>query len=72
MNSWDITLITTVEAFRALNEAINSGADVKTYLHTHQFTGIFGKYSFDENGNIIGLQHELKQIKDGNVIKLKN
>lgn len=71
MNSWDITLITTIEALRALDEAIKSGSDVKSFLHSHEFVGVFGKYSFDKNGDIVGLQHELKQIKQGNVVRLE-
>jgi len=34
MNSWDITLVTTIEALRALDEALNSGTDIKKYLHS--------------------------------------
>ncbi len=71
MNSWDITLVTTIEALRALNEALGSGTDVKKYLHSHEFTGVFGKYTFDDAGDIVGLRHELKQIKHGSVVRLE-
>ena len=71
MNSWDMTLITAIEALRALDQALNSGTDVKKYLQSHQFAGVFGAYSFDKNGDLVGLQHELKQIRNGNVVKLE-
>lgn len=70
MNTWDITLITTIEAFRALDQAISSGKDVKHYLHSHEFHGIFGGYSFDKNGDIVGFNHKLKQIRNGAVVNL--
>jgi ABC-type branched-subunit amino acid transport system substrate-binding protein len=71
VNSWEITLITTIEALRALDQAISAESDVKEYLHSHEFTGIFGRYSFDKNGDIIGLRHALKQIKGSEVVRLK-
>lgn len=71
MNSWDITLITTIEALRALDQAISSGIDVQKYLHSHDFVGVFGNYSFDKNGDIVGLRHELKQIKNGAVVRVE-
>lgn len=70
MNAWDITLITTVEAFRALDQAISSGKDVKDYLHSHKFYGIFGGYGFDKNGDIVGFNHKLKQIRNGVAVNL--
>lgn len=68
MNSWDITLPTTIEAFRALDEAIRSGEGVRKYILTHDFSGIFGKYHFDEHGEIVGFHHVLKKF-EGNVVR---
>jgi branched-chain amino acid transport system substrate-binding protein len=62
----------TYEAFRALTEAIESGEDVQEYLNKTTFNGIFGKYSFDKNGEIKGFGHALKQIKNGKVVNIEN
>jgi len=72
MNSWDIILVTTYEALRALDEAISSGQDVKKYLYSNEFSGIFGKYHFDQNGDIVGFRHVLKQIKDGKASRISD
>ena len=70
INSWNIVLPTTFELLRALDQAISSGEDVKAYLYRTEFTGIFGKYQFDQNGDIVGLRHSLNQIRDGKIVQI--
>lgn len=60
-----ILFATTFEGFRALHEAIQSGDDIKEYLGTKTFSGLFGSYSFNKQGNIVGLTHVLRSIRDG-------
>lgn len=61
----------SIEAFRALHEAISSGDDVKHYLYHHQFHGIFGDYRFDGRGEITGVYPVLKTIRHGTPTILK-
>lgn len=58
------------EGIRALHEAISSGSDVRQFLYTHKFQGIFGPYSFDKNGDIQGLEFSFKKFENGKVIVL--
>jgi len=45
--------------------AINSGEPVPEYLLKTNFNGIFGQYTFDKHGDIVGPQHVLRIIQDG-------
>ena len=55
----------TIEAFRALDAAINSGKDVRDYLYNSRFTGVIGDYSFDRNGEIVGFNPLVQEIRNG-------
>ena len=54
-------------AFSTLHQAILSKENVKDYLYKTKFTGIFGDYSFDKNGDVVSdkINYRLKIIKDG-------
>ena len=65
MKSIATVFVTAIEAFRALDAAIRSGQDVKTYLATHEFEGVFGKWRFDKDGEIQGLKHVIERIENG-------
>lgn len=65
-----ILFATTFEGFRALHEAIRSGDDIKEYLGSRTFSGLFGSYSFNNQGNIVGLTHVLRTIQNGVPIKV--
>ncbi len=69
-NAWDSLFVTSFEAFRALDLAIRSGHDVRTYLDEETFSGLVGKWSFDENGDINGIAHRLKVIRNGKATTL--
>ncbi len=72
LHSWEILFASTFEAFRALHQAIQSKQDIRQYLYSTKFSGIFGKYSFDINGDIQGVKFMMKIIKDGQVHNLPN
>ncbi len=62
---WSFVFPATFEAFRALNMALSSNQSVDSYLKSTTFDGVFGKYSFDKNGDIVGPHHVMRQIKNG-------
>ncbi len=59
------------EGFRALHLAISSGEDIRKFLYSTKFSGVFGPYSFDKQGEIEGLGVSLKTIKDNKAVELK-
>lgn len=61
----------TYEGFRALDLAISSGEDVREYLETTTFHGIFGEWSFDKNGDIQGLHFLVRKIEGGKEVSLQ-
>ena len=63
-NSWDIVTIASIEGFRALHQAIQSGQDTRSYLYATTFHGMFGDWSFDKNGEIRGLKYVVYVIRD--------
>ena len=63
--SWDYAFPAVFEAFRALHTALQSGGSPKDFLYRTKFQGIFGPYSFDSNGDLVGLSHAMKVILDG-------
>lgn len=65
MKSWTYSFVTTFEGFRALSSALTQSRDPIEYLRTTTFIGTFGKYSFDERGDIQGLRQVLKVNKQG-------
>ncbi len=58
-------------AFAALHQALESGADLRDALAKGKFESVFGPFSFDENGDVVGLAHVLKVIKNGKPQLLK-
>ena len=55
----------TYEAFKRIIELPKDRSEWRSFLYTGKFTGIFGEYSFDVNGDIEGVAHVLKVIRDG-------
>ncbi len=70
-NAWDLVIYTTLEAFKVMHLAIESGKDPKEFLYNNEFSGVFGKYKFDKNGDIEGLRQVIKKIENGQVVTLK-
>lgn len=64
LNSVEMVFSTTFESFRALHLALESGKDARDFLYTTQFKGLFGAWSFDQNGDIQGINPLLNIIRD--------
>ena len=65
INGVELMFATTFEGFRALNQAIESGQDMRKYLYATKFNGLFGEWWFDRNGDIQGLNFVMKVVQDG-------
>lgn len=65
LQGWSFAFPATFEAFRAVHLAIESGEAPEQYLHKTSFDGLFGSYSFDKRGDLVGPQHVLRIIRDG-------
>lgn len=61
----------TLEAFRRLVDLSATHEDWRRVLDAGHFDGVFGPYSFDSNGDIVGVQHVLKIIDNGKPVPLK-
>jgi branched-chain amino acid transport system substrate-binding protein len=45
---------------------------LKNYLYSlKNYNGVIGTYGFDENGDLIGIEYKVKQIKNGKAVELK-
>ena len=71
MKAWDYGFATTFEAFRALTDALSRSDSPQQYLLETKFNGLFGPYSFDKNGDVVGLTLKLKR-NEGGVAKALN
>lgn len=58
-----------------LSQAISKvGLDaekLKAYFNAAKYSGVIGDYSFDQNGDVIGVGFSFKTIKDGKLVDLK-
>jgi len=63
-------IATSIESFRVMDKALQSGEDISEYLLSTTFHGLFGEYSFDQNGDILGVPMMLKEIRNGNPVDL--
>jgi branched-chain amino acid transport system substrate-binding protein len=70
LQSADFVFPSTIEAFRRLIEQGGYPEDRHSLLYQQRFEGIFGSYSFDNNGDIQGVQHTLKEIVGGKPVVL--
>lgn len=69
--TWDLLWATSFEAFRALHLALTSGKDPRAFLYGAVIDGVFGKYSFDSNGDISGISQVIKTVRDGKAEALR-
>jgi len=64
--------ILTIESFRILHKAIQSGDPVAEYLHKTKFDdGLIGPYHFNEDGEVVGIEFNLQTIKHGTAFPLR-
>jgi len=69
-DSSELVVILALNAFIALHHAIESGEPVRQALANNQFPGVTGRFNFDQSGDIVGISHAIKRIKDGKVVEL--
>jgi branched-chain amino acid transport system substrate-binding protein len=60
----------TFEVVRLLSLVSEHPSDSREYLRKNTFDGIFGRYSFNNNGDIVGLGHVLRVIDHGHAVPL--
>lgn len=65
MQAIELYFGTTFEAVRALSEAIDSGEDVREFLLKKEFNGVYGKWHFDRDGEIVGVRQVMKVLRHG-------
>jgi branched-chain amino acid transport system substrate-binding protein len=72
INTLPAVFLSAYESVRALHAARRSGQDLRRYLDSTRFQGLFGPWNFDPNGDIQGLGFILKQIRQGRGVPLEN
>jgi ABC-type branched-subunit amino acid transport system substrate-binding protein len=65
LKGWSFTFPAAFEGFRSIHLGLQSGGDLKEYLHEAKFEGVFGPYMFDKNGDVVGPKHALRVIHGG-------
>ncbi len=65
------------DAMGVLAEAIGAvgtdGVAIRDYLYgLSGYDGVVGNFSFDENGDVVGINYALSQVKDGEFTKIKD
>jgi branched-chain amino acid transport system substrate-binding protein len=70
VRSIESTVYTTYEGFRVLDLTVESGINYKDFLLSEKFSGIFGNFSFDAKGELIGLNFKIKKIQNGTTVEL--
>ena len=61
----DYVFVLTYNALAALDGALHSGKNPKEALNSLTFDGLSGPFSFDKDGDIVGIQHVIKRITQG-------
>jgi branched-chain amino acid transport system substrate-binding protein len=57
---------------QAIAEVGNNPTKIKDYLYKlKSYSGVIGTYSFDQNGDIVGIDFVVKKIIDGNLVEVK-
>lgn len=72
IRSTEAMFATSIEAYRAIIETIESKEEPRNYLYSHKFHGIFGDYTFDRKGEIQGIGFVIKTISNGQVIRVEH
>lgn len=70
IRSFEFMFLSSFEGFRALHQAIESGQEPRRYLYSTKFSGLFGDWWFDKNGDIQGLKHTIKIVKDRKLLPI--
>ena len=70
INFSTMLILTTIEAFRAVDAATRHGGDPREFLNRTRFQGTFGEWSFDTKGDIVGVPFVIKRLNDGRITKV--
>ena len=54
----------------AIGAVGTDGEAIRDYLYATQFEGAAGTFSFDENGDVVGISNVLKKFEDGKIIEV--
>lgn len=68
--SGDYNIILSILAFEAIDRALQSGGDPKTFLYAHRFNDLVDDFGFDANGDVSSskITFVLKTIQNGQVV----
>ena len=74
LESSEFYFITALAGFKALDESIRSGEEAKDYLYRRTFSGLFGQFGFDRNGDVRGphFTFVLKTLRAGRPVMLSS
>ena len=68
VRSYDAMFPTAFESFRAMDLASRSGKDPRDFLYAAKIDGLLGPYHFDNNGDIVGIDAVMKEIRNGKAV----
>jgi branched-chain amino acid transport system substrate-binding protein len=77
LKSLESVFVSSYEGFRVLDLALgakakNKKVDLKSFVSSTKYNGLFGFYSFDKYGDIVGIPFVLKKIQKGKVIDIES
>jgi len=55
----------------AISSVGTDGEAIRDYLYAHPYTGVAGTFSFDDNGDVVGIGYALKEFQDGTIVELR-
>ena len=68
-NSYDVIGV-FAEAIAAVG---TDGVAIRDYLNNLEgYDGTVGRFSFDENGDVVGISLELQEVQDGQFVKIED
>ena len=70
MQSTDHLFFTTHAAFSVIDQLTSTTSDPRKLLYSTTFAGLYGPFSFNAEGDIRGISHMLKVIRNGRPVNL--
>lgn len=65
LRGWSFTFPAAFEGFRVIHLGLKNGGGLEQFLQEGKFEGVFGPYTFNKNGDVIGPKHVLRVIHGG-------
>ncbi len=66
ISGWTFTFPSVFEVYRLVRDAHVDEKPLHDFLRSKTFEGIFGRYSFDKRGDLVGPKQVMRIIKNGN------